>query len=262
MAVFQQPNTWRLIDTGSLTGAENMAIDEALLACYAPGISLPVLRLYGWVPAAFSFGRFQQPEETLDLDRCRDGGVQVVRRITGGGVLYHANELTYSLVCPVDFIPGMQSVKEAFFRLTSFLLAFYRKLGLEAMHAADYYGDARKLGGRSALCFAGTESCDILINGRKIGGNAQRRLKSVIFQHGSIPIRQMAAESQQYLLSAAPQIVSGTTSLADESAETDRAALAALLAASFRETFGVALQPDTLTAAEKQAADEHMQNSA
>lgn len=254
--------TWRLIDTGSLSGAENMAIDEALLDCFVPETSLPVLRLYGWEPAAFSFGRFQQPAETLDLDGCRAGGVQVVRRITGGGLLYHANELTYSLVCPVDFLPGMQSVKDAFFRLTSFLIAFYRRLGLEAMHAAAYYGDARRLGGRSPLCFAGTESCDILINGRKIGGNAQRRLKNVIFQHGSIPLRQMAAESQQYLLSAAPQIVSGTTSLADEEVTADRSTLAALLAASFRDTFGVTLQPDSLSTAEKQAADKHMQFSA
>src|SRR5512136_1407766 len=115
---------WRLIDTGSLSGTENMAIDEALLSCFDPEKSLPILRLYGWSPTAFSFGRFQHPEETVSLEQCKAAGVQVVRRITGGGLLYHGSELTYSLVCPAGFVPGTLNVKKAFFHLTSFLIAF------------------------------------------------------------------------------------------------------------------------------------------
>jgi lipoyl(octanoyl) transferase len=254
-------STWRLIDTGLLSGAENMAIDEALLSSFDPEKSLPVLRLYGWSPAAFSYGRFQDPAETLALGKCRAAGVQVVRRITGGGLLYHGNELTYSLVCPASFVSSALGVKEAFFQLTAFLLAFYHKLGLAAVHAADYYGGTKRLGGRTALCFAGTESCDILINGRKIGGNAQRRVKQVIFQHGSIPLRQMAAESQQYLLSAAPQLVTGTTSLADEGVAVDRDTLAAMLSAAFREVFNVTLHPAPLSRKEQEYTAEYMQKT-
>jgi lipoate-protein ligase A len=254
--------TWRLIDTGPLSAGENMAIDEALLSCFDQEESLPVLRLYGWSPPAFSCGRFQRPEETLALEKCRTNGVQVVRRITGGGLLYHGEELTYSLVCPVGFVPGRLSVKGAFFHLTSFLIAFYRQLGLKPAHAADYYGTAKQLGGRSPLCFAGIESCDIVINDRKIGGNAQRRLKDVIFQHGSIPLRQMAAESQHYLLAPAPQIVTGTTSLADEGVAADRGSLAAALATTFGNVFGVALREDRLTDVEMAAAATYMQKTA
>jgi lipoyl(octanoyl) transferase len=253
--------TWRLIDTGPLSGAENMAIDEALLACFDPEESLPILRLYGWSPPAFSHGRFQQPEETVSLEKCAAAGVQVVRRITGGGLLYHGEELTYALVCPAAFVPGTLNVKSAFFHLTSFLIAFYRRLGLAPVHAADYYAGSRQLGGRSALCFAGTESCDILINGRKIGGNAQRRVKNIIFQHGSIPMQQLAAESQQYLLAAAPQIVTGTTALADEGIETDRNSLAAILTESFRDVFGVTVQADSLGAEEKEFMAGYMQKT-
>jgi len=255
-------SSWRFIDTGLLSAAENMAIDEALLSCFDPEKSMPLLRLYGWTPAAFSYGRFQNPAETVSPEKCHAAGVQLVRRITGGGLLYHGSELTYSLVCPASFIPGALGVKDAFFHLTSFLIAFYRRLGLAAAHAADYYGNTKRLGGRVALCFAGTESCDILINGRKIGGNAQRRVKNVIFQHGSIPLRQMAAESQQYLLAAAPQIVTGTTSLADEGVTAGRDALAALLAASFSEVFGVTLQTASLSGEEQACAAEYMQKTA
>lgn len=254
--------SWRLIDTGQRGGRENMAIDEALLSCFDPAHSLPVLRLYGWSPPAFSCGRFQQPEETLALEKCRAGGVAVVRRITGGGLLYHGNELTYSLVCPAAFVPGGLSVKNAFFHLTAFLIAFYRQLGLPAVHAVDHYGSARQLGGRTPLCFAGVESCDILIGGRKIGGNAQRRLKDVIFQHGSIPLRQMAGESERYLLAPAPEIVAGTTSLADEGVSAESGVLAVMLQQAFRATFGLTLEPAALSAAEQQYATEHMQEIA
>ena len=251
--------TWRFIDTGPLSGAENMALDEALLACFDPETSLPILRLYGWSPAAFSYGKFQNPAETVALEKSAAAGVQVVRRITGGGLLYHGGELTYSLVCPASVIPGTLGVKNAFFHLTSFLLAFYQKLGLTASYAADYYGDSRPLGGRTALCFAGVESCDILINSKKIGGNAQRRVKNIIFQHGSIPMRPMAAESQQYLLTPAPQIVTGTTSLAAEGVEIGRDELAGLLSRAFRTTFGVTLLQENFSATELTSAVAHMQ---
>lgn len=253
---------WRLLDTGPLPGAENMAIDEALLACFDPGSSLPVLRLYGWSPPAFSFGRFQKPEEIIDLECCRAEGVQAVRRITGGGVIYHAGELTYSLVCPVGFIPGPATVKEAFFHLTSFLIGFYRDLGLEARHAAEHYAGSRRLGERTPLCFAGVESCDILIDGRKIGGNAQRRLKDVIFQHGSIPLQQMAGEGNRYLTVPDGEIDAKTTSLAGEGVTIGREELAARLSTSFEASFGLVLRRDELSAKELELSSIYMQKTA
>lgn len=251
--------TWRLIDTGPLTGAENMAIDEALLSCFDPAKASPILRLYGWNPPAFSCGRFQKPEEIVDLEKCAADGIQAVRRITGGGVIYHAGELTYSLVCPVGFIPGSRGVKEAFFHLTSFLLAFYRDLGLEACHAAEHYHGARRLGKRTSLCFAGIESCDILIEGKKIGGNAQRRLKNIIFQHGSIPLQQMVGDGNRYLLHPEPGIVSRTTSLEDEGVNPDRESLAQALQTAFSRTFAVTFSPSTMSTTEQSAAAGYMQ---
>lgn len=254
-------NLWRFIDTGSLPGAENMAIDEALLACFNPAESAPILRLYGWSPPAFSCGRFQEPAEIIDLNRCRTHGVQVVKRITGGGVIYHASELTYSLVCPADFIPGSRGVKDAFYQLTSFLIRFYKKLGLNTGHAVDHYTGNKKLGERTPLCFAGIESFDILINGRKIGGNAQRRLKNVIFQHGSIPLRQMANEGNTYLLRPDYRIVERTTSLESQGVIFAQRQLAALLKSSFAESFDIVFKEDVLTAAEKESAAGHMQKT-
>lgn len=252
---------WRLIDTGPLSGAENMAIDEALLACFVTGESAPTLRIYGWNPPAFSCGRFQKPEEIINLASCRAGGIQVVKRITGGGVIYHAEELTYSIVCPTDFIPGSSSVKDAFFQLTSFLIKFYRTIGLEACHAVDHYCADKRFGERTPLCFAGVESCDILVNGRKIGGNAQRRLKNVIFQHGSIPIRQMADRANQYLFEPDYELAEQTTSIENQGVTLGYERLVDLLKVSFAESFNVAFTPDGLTGAEWKCAAEHMQKT-
>jgi lipoate-protein ligase A len=139
---------WRLIDTGPRDGASNMAIDEALLDCFDPEKSTPVLRLYGWSPPALSLGRFQDAGKVLDLARCKACGVPVVRRITGGGVIYHADELTYAIVCGLKHLPEKTTIKESFRFLTGFLLSFYREFGIPAVYAADVPGNMSRLGNR------------------------------------------------------------------------------------------------------------------
>jgi lipoyl(octanoyl) transferase len=245
--------TWRLIVTSPLSGAENMAIDEALLRSFDPAVSLPVLRLYGWNPPALSLGRFQKSAEVLDLEHCRDDGLAVVRRMTGGGVIYHADELTYSLVCAPAQIPPASSIKDSFRVLTGFLLAFYRALGLDAAYAVDAAPEGTRLGERTAFCFAGKESFDILANGRKIGGNAQRRLKSVIFQHGSIPLQNRAVTGLTYMKEQIAMHAEGTASLAEYGVTFGREGLLELLAATFGTHFGVKLRNDTQS--EREQAD-------
>ncbi len=192
--------SWRLIDTGSLSGAQNMAIDEALLRSFDPVNSPPVLRIYGWEPATLSLGRFQKGAEVLDLEHCAAHNVPIVRRISGGGAIYHADELTYSIVCAPGQIPVASSIKDSFRVLTGFLLHFYRNLGLEVAYALDVASIGTRLGERTAFCFAGKESFDILVNGvAKIGGNAQRRQKGIIFQHGSIPLVNRARIGLSYM---------------------------------------------------------------
>ena len=249
------PDAWRLIDTGLLDGPANMAVDEALLLCFDPATSLPVLRLYGWQPPALSLGRFQDAARVLDLGRCRAAGIPVVRRITGGGVIYHADELTYSIVCAPHHLPPTASIKDSFRILTSFLLGFYRALALDARYAADVC-PGQRLGERTAFCFAGKESCDILIGGtKKIGGNAQRRLKNVIFQHGSIPLRDRVGEGVVFLRESPPRISDETISLAGAGITNEAPELKALLAESFRSVMGATLRTGRLSGTEREAVD-------
>lgn len=249
---------WRLIDTGPLSGQENMAIDEALFRCFDPASSPPVLRLYGWQPSALSLGRFQKAGDDLDLDRCRADNLIIVRRITGGGAIYHADELTYSLVCSPSQIPAAASVKDSFRVLTSFLLDFYRALGLQAGYAADLAPAGSRLGQRTPFCFAGRESCDIIVNRRKIGGNAQRRSREVIFQHGSIPLENRVKQGLNYLKIKPQGIDQITTCLADEGIADGYGALQQILVQQFASRLGTELQPAGLTPQEQALSEKLM----
>jgi lipoate-protein ligase A len=243
------PKIWRFIDSGSLDGAANMALDEALLSSFDPAKSPPVFRLYGWNPPAFSIGRYQDAVKTLDPLKCRDAGITAVRRITGGGIIYHADEITYSIVCAQRQISGASSVKETFKKLTAFLLSAYRKLGLDSGFAVERDCSGSRLGQRSAICFAGKEEYDIIVQGRKIGGNAQRHKKGTVFQHGSIPLSNCLAEAMNYVLeNERPALLEqSTVSLGELGTAPENATLKNILTESFENCLEVSLinsEPD------------------
>lgn len=249
---------WRLIDTGPCCGRENMAIDDALFRCFDPAASRPVLRLYGWQPPALSLGRFQKAGDDLDLTLCRADNLTVVRRITGGGAIWHADELTYSLVCAPSQIPPASSVKDSFRVLTSFLLGFYHALGLQADYAVDLAPAGSRLGQRTPLCFAGKESYDIMLHGRKIGGNAQRRSREIIFQHGSIPLQNRVEQGLRYLKIRPQGLEQATTCLVDEGITIACADLKQTLQQQFAGQLGAVLQPGGLTEQEQALAEQLM----
>ena len=246
---------WRLIDTGPLNGPANMAVDEALLESFDPDESAPVFRIYGWTPPALSLGRYQNAATVLDLEHCAAESVAVVRRITGGGVIYHAGELTYALVCAPKHILPATSIKDSFRVLTSFLLRFYGGLGLNPRYALEDTATAGLHGERTAFCFAGRESYDILIGGKKIGGNAQRRLKNVIFQHGSIPLENCAFLGSGFLREPPVGVAERVVSLGELGINPDLERLKGRLADAFREGLGCSLAPGGLTPEEELRAE-------
>jgi len=159
-----------------------MAFDEALAEGVRAG-GPPVLRFYSWSPGCLSLGRFQNLSDGL-TDEARSG--PLVRRMTGGGGIWHDDELTYSLACTTADLPDA-GVKASFERLCGFLVDTWRSLGWNAGFAKDAGRDGGPLGLYTPACFAGQEEYDIVVDGRKLGGNAQRRDRTLVFQHGSLP---------------------------------------------------------------------------
>ena len=197
---------WRFVDTGFLNGYENMALDEALLLNFKEGDS-PVLRFYGWEPAAVSLGRFQKVSGFLDTKKCVYERIPLVRTITGGGMIFHHGELTYSITASKEHLGIAGGPVDAYRKVCGFLLEFYRRLGLDA----DFAGESA--GGREDFCFAANEQYDITVNGQKIGGNAQRWMKNCVFQHGSIPVDSVVAQARELLVSPSENLAENSTSL-------------------------------------------------
>lgn len=244
-------NTWRFLNSNTQTAQRNMAVDEALLRCFKEG-DMPILRLYGW-NNALSVGRYSTLWTSLDRQTVVEKNIPCVRRISGGGILVHGGDLSYSLVLPRDWVRE-KGVKESYHSLCAFLIHIYQKLGYEA----DFAGEHRENTLRSDICLAGNEVYDILINGKKIGGNAQRHTRHVLFQHGSIPMRIDESFFKSFFRTD-PGFEAATT-LENLGTKISYEKLAALVQETFSETFGVELISDTLNLSEEQCANELIDN--
>jgi lipoate-protein ligase A len=179
-----EPATWRLLLTGFQDGATNMAIDEAILEAVATGESPPTLRFYGWQPACLSLG-MAQPWDDADLERCAGLGWDVVRRPTGGRAILHVDELTYSVCAPESEPRVHGGVLESYQRLSTALAQGLRAMGLDPQRAQAVYEDR---GAAGPACFDGPSHYEITIGQRKLVGSAQMRKKSVVLQHGTLPL--------------------------------------------------------------------------
>lgn len=178
------PATWRLLRTPPLSGAENMALDEALLRACAEGQSPPTLRLYAWDPPCLSLG-YAQPVAEVDLARLKARGWGLVRRPTGGRAILHTDELTYSVIAPMEEPRVVGGVIESYRQLSAGLLRGLERLGLQARADRKTAGAA---GPVNPVCFEVPSDYEITADGHKLLGSAQVRKKGVVLQHGTLPL--------------------------------------------------------------------------
>ncbi|MBN2105308.1 lipoate--protein ligase family protein [bacterium] len=177
---------WRWLDNGSKDGAWNMAADQFLTERMAE-ICQPVMRVYQWKPWCISLG-YHQDAECIDLVRCRESGVDVVRRQTGGRAVFHAEEMTYSVILPRDHAIAA-SATETYHRLSYGLANGLRRLGVPASFQKRSVNLKKHYSTKiSASCFAAASLHEIVIHGKKLVGSAQRRMPTGVLQHGSILI--------------------------------------------------------------------------
>jgi lipoate-protein ligase A len=170
------PTRWRLLLGPADDGARNMAIDHALLDRAARG-GETVFRIYGWSRPTLSLGLHEKAR--LDPAAAAARGIDVVRRPTGGRALLHDREVTYSVAGPAHEV----SLRDTYAAINRILLDALRRLGVPA-HAAERRG--RPLAPDGAACFAEPNVGEIVVDGRKLVGSAQRRDEHAFLQHGSI----------------------------------------------------------------------------
>jgi lipoate-protein ligase A len=168
--------------------AENMRRDAALLEAAGAGAE-PVLRLFTFVPPGITLGRAQDPARELDLERCRAAGVPWAVRPTGGRAIYHDEEWTYSLAAPLGDPAWGGGLEAAYGAASRMLVASLQRLGVPAALApGNARGDLapRAARGAAAPCFASTARHEIVLDGRKLVGSAQRRTARALLQQGSV----------------------------------------------------------------------------
>ena len=178
-----------------------MGIDEAIMEAYAAGNVPPTIRFYGWKPAAVSLGYFQHGEKEIDFTACKERGIDIVRRLTGGRAVLHQNELTYSIIVGEDYPEIPKTITASYRYLSKGLLLGLDKLGITAemtKPVASYGQHFRKPA--SAACFDAPSSYELTINRRKLIGSAQVRKHGVILQHGSILLDFSPSELASILL--------------------------------------------------------------
>jgi lipoate-protein ligase A len=178
-------NEWRFIDTGPSDGPTNMAVDSALLDGVESGTSGPLVRVYAWDPPTVSTGNSQRVSRELDLAACEEAGFGVVRRPTGGRAVLHAGELTYSVVGRSGVPPLGGSIAETYDAVARALLLSLRRLGVVA-ELATVPTTARGRGEVAPPCFVSAGRSEVVVEGRKLVGSAQRRLGGAVLQHGSV----------------------------------------------------------------------------
>ncbi len=166
---------WLFLNSGKCDPAFNMAADEAMLAAM-PRLQKPVLRLYGWTEPAATFGYFQKYSEVAGTTILRP----LIRRPTGGGIVPHDADWTYSLAFPTGHEWYSLKAIESYRRVHEWIRDAFAKLTI----ATELAPCARK--SAPGQCFIGHEASDVLWLGRKIAGAAQRRTKDGLLIQGSV----------------------------------------------------------------------------
>ena len=158
---------FRFIDLEEHTAFENMAIDEAIMLAIQEDKAPQTLRLYRWNPSAVSIGTFQGMMDEVDVDFCESIGIDFIRRITGGGAVYHdyEGEITYSIIMPKDHRLAPNDILESYRLLCGGIVKALEHLGIKS--------EFKPIN-------------DVDVGGRKVSGNAMTRRHGCVLQHGTI----------------------------------------------------------------------------
>jgi len=241
--------------TEPLDGATNMALDEAILQARLQEIAPPTLRFFSWDPPTVSLGYGQGLDAAINVEACRQLGVGLVRRPTGGSAIYHdtlEREVTYSVVARAGDFEGSGDLLETYRWIGAGLTAGLRRLGVAAEMVPVKPSDPSAM---PAFCFARTGSYEVEVNGKKLVGSAQRRQSGAFLQHGSVLLGADVARLR-VLFPQEGDPLAGMTTLEKVLGRRPRFdEVVDAVAAGLRETHGLDLTPGGLTRDEEALMD-------
>ena len=171
-----------IIDTGIHRAEENMRLDEQMLYSLDPEGS-PILHFYEWESPSITYGYFLDPADELDLDVVKKEGISLARRPTGGGIVFHLWDYAFSFLMPSEHPFCYPTPLENY--------RFVNRCVAEAMR--PFFQDSSQLldfdsGVAGSFCMAKPTIYDVIVNGKKAAGAAQRRRKNGYLHQGTISL--------------------------------------------------------------------------
>ncbi|MBI4437266.1 MAG: hypothetical protein HY590_07640 [Candidatus Omnitrophica bacterium] len=171
---------WRLIPHETEEGSYNLEFDAQLLKEKLP---YPILRFYSWKEPCLSYGYFQKKPSLL-------GNLPAYRRVTGGGIVFHDKDLTYSLTYPRGSVLPW-SVKRSYVEIHRIVQRSLHFLGIETIQCVEEK--------RGDLCFESPVVGDLLYRGKKVAGAAQRRVRSHLLHQGTLLVEELHLDRLQLI---------------------------------------------------------------
>jgi len=175
---------WRIILSGAMPPADNMGIDYALWQSASRGVSPPTLRFYQWNPSSVSLGYNQSAQKVINTEFCKTVNIPIVKRPTGGSAIFHDAELTYSFCGNFGAHHSFPSPLGSYFAVCGGIISGLKKAG--AALEIRGFSEGKEPSFTARDCFSLSSRHDLIWNGRKAVGSAQRRNGSAFLQHGSI----------------------------------------------------------------------------
>ncbi len=238
---------WRLLDTGPRPAAENMALDEAILEARSRNIVPNTLRFLQFRPHCTLVGYHQAVEQEVRLDFCRARGIEINRRITGGGALFwDESQLGWELYAPVDHPRLPRRPEDLYACLCQGVVRGLEQLGVRAAFRPQN---------------------DVEVDGRKISGTGGTEMNGAFLFQGTLLVdfdvdlmlRALRIPTEKLKDKEVNSVKERVTCLAWELSHTPSLpAIKAALATGFSETLGVEFTPGPLTEAERHLLSEKL----
>jgi lipoate-protein ligase A len=258
---------WRLIKDTYHTGFMNMAIDEAIMIAHREGLVPPTIRFYQWSPPAVSLGYFQDLKKEIDVDSCRNLGIDIVRRPTGGKAVLHDKELTYSFTIRENHPLVNNSILETYKKISGGIIKGLFYLGVTADLVPLREKSKIHHSNLKSICFSVPSQYEVQVEGKKIVGSAQVRKREIVLQHGSLLIELEKDKLFSVFNFPSTQIRERlktkfkATSLGEIlKRKITFSELSAILPRGFEEEFGVKLLEGQITEEEEKISQELLEN--
>jgi lipoate---protein ligase len=171
---------WKVIDTGISSPEKNMQIDVELL----DNLEIPTLHLYEWKGDCATYGHFTKPENFLNMDAVKKRGLNLAKRPTGGGIIFHLWDFAFSILVPADHPAFSRNVLDNYAYVNNIVIRALKKEGCDLLSQEQQPQDEQC----RYFCMAKPTRYDVMLGEKKVGGAAQRCTKKGFLHQGTISL--------------------------------------------------------------------------